>query len=101
MRSMGQLVTLFLSGMFFANGVPHFVHGISGEAFHNPFLHRFVPSVPSPLFNVVWGLLSFGLAIALGSRSDGLAWGLHAHGIAWGAGFVFAAVGLSLYFRAR
>jgi len=28
---------LFLSGLLLANGVPHFVQGISGERFQSPF----------------------------------------------------------------
>jgi len=27
----------FLSGMFLANGVPHFVQGVSGAPFQSPF----------------------------------------------------------------
>jgi hypothetical protein len=92
---------LFLSGLFFANGVPHFVHGISGENFHNPTLHRFMPQVPSPLFNVIWGMLSFSLAVLLASRVRWSGPGPNLDSLIWASGFVFAAIGLSLYFRAH
>lgn len=92
-------VWFFLSGLFLANSIPHFVHGISGEAFHNPFLHRFTPWIPSPLFNVLWGLANLGLAGFWFSRRDRNHPFPSTGGIAFFAGFVFAAIGLSLYFH--
>src|SRR3979409_1048834 len=49
----------FLAGLFCANGIPHFTNGVSGRDFHDPMLRRLFPDVPSPLFNVLWGLLNF------------------------------------------
>ena len=92
-------VCLFLSGLFCANGIPHFIHGISGEDFHNPALHKFVPGVPSPLFNVIWGLLNFGLSLLLLSFTNIWNDRLGPDEIIFGAGFIFAAVGLSIYFQ--
>ncbi len=96
-----EIVWLFFSGLFFANGIPHFVNGISGKEFHNPSLHRFVPQVPSPLFNVIWGLLNFGLALFLFSLAQGFSFGLNGGSVAFGIGFVFASVGLSIFFQRR
>jgi hypothetical protein len=45
----------FLSGAFLANGVPHFVHGISGAPFQTPFAKPPGVGESSPLTNVVWG----------------------------------------------
>ena len=48
----------FFSGVFFANVVPHFVHGISGDRFPTPFAHPPGTGLSSPTVNVVWGLLN-------------------------------------------
>jgi len=48
----------FFAGMFLANVVPHFVHGISGERFPTPFAHPPGKGLSSPLVNVLWALLN-------------------------------------------
>jgi len=96
-----ELVWLFLSGLLFANGIPHFVNGISGKDFHRPALYRFVPQVPSPLFNVIWGLLNFGLAIFLFSLAGAFDFGLNWGTFSFGLGFGFASIGLSILFYNR
>ena len=45
----------FLSGAFLANGVPHFVQGISGHWFQSPFAKPPGVGESSPVVNVVWG----------------------------------------------
>jgi hypothetical protein len=55
----------FFAGSFLANGVPHFVHGISGEAFQSPFASPPGVGLSSPLTNVLWGLLNFGIGYLL------------------------------------
>jgi hypothetical protein len=95
---MMEIVLLFLSGLLCANGIPHFVNGISGKNFHNPSLHRLMPSVPSPLFNVIWGLLNFCLSLFILSFTSGLSFELNLKSFAFGFGFAFAAIGLSILF---
>jgi hypothetical protein len=51
----------FLGGMFLANGVPHFVHGVSGAPFQSPFANPPGVGESSPLVNVLWG---FGNLVA-------------------------------------
>ena len=51
----------FFSGMFLANAVPHFVHGISGDRFPTPFARPPGKGLSSPTVNVVWAL--FNLAV--------------------------------------
>ena len=94
-----KAVVLFLAGLFFANGIPHFINGISGRDFHNPTLHRFVPKVPSPLFNVMWGLLNFGLVIILLTAAEIFSLPINLEGVFFALGFTFAALGLSIYFH--
>jgi hypothetical protein len=48
----------FLGGAFLANGVPHFVHGISGGWFQSPFAKPSGVGESSPMVNVVWGFVN-------------------------------------------
>src|SRR5258708_36880890 len=57
MNSHGFIACLF-SGMFLANFVPHFVHGISGKRFPTPFADPPGKGLSSPTLNVVWALLN-------------------------------------------
>lgn len=92
----------FLSGLFLANGIPHFIHGISGEDFHSPSLHRLLSKkIPSPLFNAIWGLLSFALSIYLLSLTSKLIIGWNIDFVVYILGFCFASIGLSIYFKKR
>ncbi len=51
-------VACFFAGMFLANTVPHFVHGISGDRFPTPFAHPPGKGLSSPTTNVVWALFN-------------------------------------------
>lgn len=52
-----DLLLAFLFGAFFANGIPHFIKGITGETHMTPI------GVDShPVINVVWGLINFVIA---------------------------------------
>lgn len=56
-----QYLAAFFAGAFFANAVPHFVHGISGNQFPTPFSKPRGVGLSSSTTNVVWAL--FNLAI--------------------------------------
>jgi hypothetical protein len=67
-------IACFFAGMFLANFVPHFVHGISGDRFPSPFAQPPGKGLSSPTVNVVWAL--FNLVIGyilfrLGNISSG------------------------------
>jgi hypothetical protein len=67
-------IACFFAGMFLANFVPHFVHGISGDAFPTPFAHPPGKGLSSPTVNVLWGLLNLFAGYVLfrvGKLSDG------------------------------
>jgi hypothetical protein len=51
-------ISCFFAGMFLANAVPHFVHGISGDRFPTPFAHPRGKGLSSPTVNAVWALLN-------------------------------------------
>jgi hypothetical protein len=91
------MIALFLAGLFFANGLPHFVNGISGREFHNPSLHRFFPALTSPLFNVIWGLLNFGLMVILLTMAEIIT--PQPEAVLFAAGFTVASIGLAIFFR--
>lgn len=49
----------FIAGLFAANGVPHFISGITGKKFQTPFGNT------SPVVNVIWGWVNFVVALVL------------------------------------
>jgi hypothetical protein len=55
----------FFAGAFFANVVPHFVHGISGDRFPTPFAHPPGKGLSSPTVNVIWALLNLAVGYML------------------------------------
>jgi hypothetical protein len=54
-----------LSGAFLANGVPHFVHGVSGAPFQSPFAKPPGVGESSAVVNVVWGFANFVVGLLL------------------------------------
>lgn len=50
-------VLFIVAGIFAANGVPHFVKGITGEKFRTPF-----GVSSSAMINVVWGSVNFAVS---------------------------------------
>ncbi|MCK4724587.1 MAG: hypothetical protein KAT29_02240 [Anaerolineales bacterium] len=58
----------FAAGAFLANGIPHFVNGISGRRFQSPFAKPPGVGESSPIINVLWGLanLIVGLVLVTG-----------------------------------
>lgn len=55
----------FWAGMFLANAVPHFVHGISGNSFPTPFANPPGKGLSSPFINVVWALFNLVIGYLL------------------------------------
>ena len=51
--------------MFLANVVPHFIHGISGDAFPTPFATPPGKGLSSPTINVVWALANLVIGYLL------------------------------------
>ena len=52
----------FFAGVFLANSVPHFIHGISGDKFPTPFAKPPGKGLSPAYVNVLWG----GLNILIG-----------------------------------
>jgi hypothetical protein len=58
-------VACFFAGMFLANVVPHFVHGISGDPFPTPFSNPPGKGLSSPTVNVLWALFNLLIGFLL------------------------------------
>ena len=92
----------FVSGLLLANGVPHFVQGVSGHRFQSPFASPRGVGESSPLSNALWGFANLAVGFVLlwfflwffGPRGfeEPIGW------IVVGLGVLVAAVGLSIYF---
>ena len=48
----------FFAGGFLTNAIPHFVNGISGNAFPSPFANPPGQGLSSPMTNVLWALFN-------------------------------------------
>jgi hypothetical protein len=55
----------FFAGVLLANGVPHFVNGISGRKFQTPFASPPGVGESSAVVNVFWGLVNFVIGYLL------------------------------------
>ena len=60
----------FFAGMFLANTVPHFIHGVSGDPFPTPFSSPPGKGLSSPTVNVLWSCLNLlvGYVLLMVSR---------------------------------
>ena len=90
----------FLAGFFLVNGVPHFLHGISGERFQSPFASPPGRGESSPVVNVIWGLINFFFGWALIWGVGDFAFGLTRATFMVGLGALVTAVFLAIYFEA-
>ena len=88
----------FVSGLLLANGVPHFVQGVSGHRFQSPFATPRGVGESSALINALWGFANLVAGFIL-------LWSFGPHGfeapVGWivvGLGVLVAAVGLSIHF---
>lgn len=50
----------FFAALFLTNGIPHFVHGVSGKQFPTPFSGG-AGTLDSPVRNVFWGAANFAI----------------------------------------
>lgn len=91
-------VSHFVAGVFLVNGVPHFVHGISGNRFQSPFASPPGVGESSPLVNVVWGMVNFLIGALLLYGVGEFRGGLTVDALVLAVGGALAAVGLSGHF---
>ena len=53
------ILARFAAGLFLANGVPHFTHGVSGNPFQSPFASPPGIGESPPIVNALWGTFNF------------------------------------------
>lgn len=58
-------IACFFAGVFLTNGIPHFIHGIDGDAFPTPFATPAGTGLSSPLVNIMWALGNFAVGYLL------------------------------------
>lgn len=95
-------VAYFFAGVFLANGVPHFVQGISGKKFPSPFSSPPGRGESPPLVNVLWGLANFFIGYTLIFEVGDFHFGMTRDVLMAGLGALLISVPLSITFgRAR
>jgi hypothetical protein len=87
-------VACFFAGMFLANFVPHFIHGVSGLSFPTPFANPPGIGKSSPTVNVLWGLLNLVIGYIL-FRAGKIATAKIANLVVFFAGILLMSVMLS------
>jgi len=88
----------FGAGVFLANGVPHFVNGISGKKFQSPFASPPGVGESSPLVNVIWGMFNFVIGFALLCGVGDFQLGLNIDTLTVGLGILLTSIALSWHF---
>ncbi len=93
-------IAYFFAGVLLANGVPHFVHGISGKRFSSPFAEP-PEGKSSAVVNVVWGMGNFVVGYALIVGVGKFAFGFTIDALMVGIGAVVTSIGLAWQFGRR
>ncbi|MBE0480977.1 MAG: hypothetical protein IBX68_08350 [Dehalococcoidia bacterium] len=88
----------FFAGALLANGVPHFVRGITGDRFQCPFSSPPAVGESSAVVNVIWGVVNVFGAYALVAGVGDFKFGLTLSALMVGAGAFVASVVLAAYF---
>ncbi len=88
----------FFAGVFLANGVPHFVQGISGKKFPSPFSSPPVRGESPPLVNALWGLANFFIGYTLIFEVGDFHFGMTRDVLMVGLGALLISVALSITF---
>jgi hypothetical protein len=61
-------VAYFFGGAFLANSLPHFINGVSGNAFQSPFASPPGVGLSSATVNVLWGFFNLAIGYLLVCR---------------------------------
>ena len=88
----------FFAGFFLANGVPHFVNGISGKRFPSPFASPPGRGESPPLVNALWGLSNFFIGYTLIFKVGNFHFGMTRDVLMVGLGALVISVILSINF---
>lgn len=92
------LISRFATGAFLANGVPHFVQGVTGQFFPTPFASPAGVGMSAPLVNVLWGSANFIVAYVLFAKTRPVPSRLSVDVGVLAVGFVATAASLAVVF---
>ena len=93
-----SILSYFVAGAFFANGIPHLTQGIAGKKFPTPFGKPPGVGLSSPVINVIWGILNFMLSIILVRLPGGFIPGWNFESLFFFLGALLLSVYLALHF---
>jgi hypothetical protein len=93
-------VAYFVGGAFLANMLPHFINGISGNAFQSPFASPPGKGLSSSTVNVLWGLFNLAAGYLLVCRVGSFNLRRTGHVLALGAGILTMSLMLAHVFGA-
>jgi len=85
-------IAYFFGGAFLANAVPHFVQGVSGNAFQTPFASPPGVGLSSSTVNVLWGLFNLVVGYLLVYRVGSFDLRRGRHALALALGILFMAL---------
>lgn len=88
----------FFAGVFLANGVPHFINGISGRPFQSPFAKPPGVGESLPVTNVIWGMVNFAIGYGLLRGIGAFSFSNTTAVATAGLGALLAGVGLAWHF---
>ncbi|MBE9463565.1 hypothetical protein ACFP1I_11595 [Dyadobacter subterraneus] len=92
-----QYFSGFWAGLFLANFVPHFVKGITGDAFPTPFSNPPGKGLSSPVINILWAFMNLIVALFL-IRFGKISMGDNLSAILFFAGFALISIFCSIHF---
>ncbi len=93
-------VAYFFGGAFLANMLPHFINGISGQAFQSPFASPPGVGLSSSTVNVLWGFFNLAVGYLLVCRVGSFNLRRTGHVLALGAGILAMSLMLAHVFGA-
>ena len=91
-------VAFFFAGVFLTNGIPHFIHGISGKRFQSPFASPPGVGESSPIINIIWGLVNFIIGYVLLYSLGDFTLGFTLDILFFTIGIIITAVALAFHF---
>jgi len=93
-----HFVAWFFGGAFLCNAVPHFVMGVTGQAFQSPFAHPPGIGLSSATTNTLWGFANLVVGYLLTARVGRFEWRRTSHVAVFALGALLMAYGLAHHF---
>jgi hypothetical protein len=91
-------IAYFFGGAFLANSLPHFINGISGNAFQSPFASPPGVGLSSATVNVLWGFFNLAIGYLLVCRVGSFNLRKTQHVLVLGAGILLMSLMLARAF---